>query len=166
MLDTESTAIAADLLHREAWCLDTQDWAAWLDLYAVDCEYWVPAWKSEDQLVDDVQREVSLIYHPSRVGLEERVLRIRSRKSVTAMPIPRTAHSISNILVGSATLDAIEGSASWVVHAYDPRRCTTHIFFGRCQFTLRRIDAAWKIARKKTVLLNDRIPTVLDFYNL
>ncbi len=166
MADRDPTAIATDLLHREARFLDTQDWDNWLALYAADVEYWVPAWRNEGELVDNVRREVSLIYHPSRAGLEERVLRIRSRKSVTAMPIPRTAHMIGNVLVDAASDDSIDGTASWIVNEYDPRLSKAHALFGRCEFRLRRIDGGWQIARKKTILLNDLIPTVIDFYNL
>ena len=166
MVDLEKQAIAADLLYREGLHLDRQEWDAWLALYAEDVEYWVPAWKSENMLVDNVLREVSLIYHTSRAGLEERVLRIRSRKSVTAMPIPRTAHTASNVLVYAATPDSIDGTASWIVNEYDPRVSKAHVHFGRYEFRLRNAGGDWKFTRKKTILLNDLIPTVIDFYNL
>jgi 3-phenylpropionate/cinnamic acid dioxygenase small subunit len=166
MSELDRTGIAAALLYREGLMLDRQEWDAWLDLYATDAEYWVPAWKSESQLVDNVRREISLIYHPSRAGLDERVLRIRSRKSVTAMPIPRTVHLVANVRVEEGADDLIEGTASWVVHEYDPRVSKAHTNFGRCEFRLRRVDRGWKIARKKVILVNDLIPTVIDFFNL
>src|SRR5438132_417200 len=166
MVDLQNQAIAAELLYREGLYLDRQQWDAWLALYAGDVEYWVPAWKSEGELVDNVRREVSLIYHRSREGLDERVLRIRSRKSVTAMPIPRTAHLVGNVLVHAATADAIDGTASWVVNEYDPRVSKPHLHFGLYEFTLKRIGEDWKIGRKKIILMNDLIPTVIDFYNL
>ena len=53
----------------------------------------VPAWKGEGQLLDNVRREVSLIYHTARTELEERIVRIRSRKPVIAMPLARTART-------------------------------------------------------------------------
>ena len=166
MIDVQAHAVASRVLALEGLHLDRQDWDAWLALYADDVEYWVPAWKSESELVSDVQREVSLIYHTTRVGLEERLMRIRSRKSVTAMPMPRTAHAVSNVLVHESTPDRIDGTASWVVHEYDPRTTKTHVHFGLYEFTLRHAGNQWKIARKKTVLHNDMIPTVIDFYNL
>ena len=166
MIDLQSHALASRILALEGFHLDRQDWDAWLALYAHDVEYWVPAWKSESELVGDVRREVSLIYHATRVGLEERVMRVRSRKSVTAMPIPRTAHTVSNVLVHQSTSDRIEGSASWVVHEYDPRTTKAHVYFGLYEFTLIQVSGDWKIVRKKTVLQNDLIPTVIDFYNL
>ena len=76
---------ACDLLYREALFLDTQRWDEWLDLYTSDCEYWVPAWKSAHQVTEDPKREISLIYYASRAGLEDRVWRVRSGRSVAAV---------------------------------------------------------------------------------
>ena len=166
MVDPQASAAAAELLYREARCLDTQDWDAWLDLYAEHVEYWLPAWKSESELVSDVRREVSLIYHTRRSELAERILRIRTRKSVTAMPLPRTAHLITNVLVDEAAGETMRGTAAWTVHEHDPRTAKSHTHFGRYEFELGRAAGAWRFVRKKIVLLNDRVPTVIDFYNL
>lgn len=162
----DARLLAADLLYREALHLDRQEWDQWLALYADDVVYWVPSWKSEDQLVSDVRREVSLIYHDSTVGLRERIHRIRTRRSVTAMPLPRTAHLIGNVLVDQFSDEVLAGTASWIVNEYDPRVCKAHQNFGRYEFQLRCVEGSWKIQRKKVILLNDLIPTVIDFYNL
>ena len=162
----EATAIATCLFAREGLFLDERQWDAWLDLYLDDCVFWVPTWKDEDETVGDTAREVSLIYHDSRRGLEERVARLRSRKSVTAMPLPRTVHLVSNILVSACTAKEISGSASWRVEEYDPRRGVRRSNCGRYAFTLRKTSEDWKIARKKVVLLDDVLPPVIDFYGL
>ena len=52
------------------------------------------------------------------------------------------------------------------MHEFDPRVSKAQAHFGRYEFSLRQSDAGWKIARKKIILLNDLIPTVIDFYNL
>lgn len=166
MVDPQMTGIAAHLLYSEARCLDQQDWDGWLAHYDEEVEYWVPAWKSESELVSDVRREVSQIYHQRRDELFERVLRIRTRKSVTAMPLPRTCHLIGNVIVDQASAERMVGTAAWTVHEYDPRVAKAHTHFGRYEFELGLREQGWKFRRKKTVLLNDRIPTVIDFYNL
>ncbi|MEK6289826.1 MAG: aromatic-ring-hydroxylating dioxygenase subunit beta [Paraburkholderia tropica] len=162
----ESQHIAARVLALEGFYLDQQNWDAWLSLYAPDCEYWVPAWRNEHELVSDVRCEVSLIYHPTRSGLEERVVRLRSRKSVTAMPLPRTVHQTGNVLVDEVTSSTLSGTASWTVHEYDPRVSKLLCHSGRYEYSLMAAEDGWVIARKKIVLLNDVIPTVIDFYNL
>jgi len=155
-----------ELLYREAAYLDKRDWDSWLALYCVDVEFWAPAWKSEDEPTADPDREISLLYYSSRLGLEERVQRLRTGKSIATTPASRTAHLIGNILLGTATDNACEVESSWTVHVYDPRLKTQHVLFGRYEHRLRREGAGWKIARKKILLLNDHIPTMIDFYCL
>ena len=60
-------------LYREARLLDDRAWEEWLQCYAPDAVYWMPAWDDDDTLVDDPQSQVSLIYYPNREGLEDRV---------------------------------------------------------------------------------------------
>ncbi|MFH5926885.1 aromatic-ring-hydroxylating dioxygenase subunit beta [Roseomonas xinghualingensis] len=167
MTDVTAAAVCADLLYREGLYLDRQDWDSWLALYAEDAVFWVPAWLDEHRPTSDPDREISLIYHPSRVGLEERIMRIRTRKSVTALPLPRTVHMVTNILPMAVTDGGIEVTSSWMVHEFDPRVSRAHMYVGRYEHTLRREpDGAWRIARKKVLLTNDMIPTALDFYSV
>lgn len=167
MMDPAAAAICADLLYREGLHLDRQQWDDWLALYAEDAVFWIPAWLDEHRTTSDPDREVSLIYHDSRFGLEERIMRIRTRKSVTALPLPRTVHMITNILPMHATADMIEVTSSWIVHDFDPRVSRQHMLFGRYEHGLRRgTDGIWRIARKKVLLTNDVIATALDFYSV
>jgi benzoate/toluate 1,2-dioxygenase subunit beta len=50
-------------LYREARLLDDKQWEEWLQLYAPDAEFWMPAWDDDGTLVTDPQREVSLIWY-------------------------------------------------------------------------------------------------------
>lgn len=165
MSDTKTTAEAAELLYREALYLDRQEWDAWLALYLPDAEFWVPAWKGEHQPTEDPDRELSLFYYSSRRGLEERVIRVRSGKSITTLPLPRTAHSVGNVIVeATETPETIAALSTWTVHLYNPKDAKETVLFGRSEHRLRRTGEGWAIARKKVILLNDRIPTLLDFY--
>lgn len=64
-------------LYREARLLDDREWDEWLTCYAPDVAYWMPAWDDDDRITEDPQSQISLIYYPSRDGLEDRVFRIR-----------------------------------------------------------------------------------------
>ena len=44
-----------EFLYREARYLDDKEWNSWLDLYAPDAEFWMPAWDDDDKLTDDPQ---------------------------------------------------------------------------------------------------------------
>ena len=157
--------IAHDLLARLGLALDRQDWDSWLALYTPDCTYWVPAWTDEHETTQDPATQVSLIWHDNRWGLEERILRIRSRKSVTAMPLPRTQHYVSNVLAKAEGEREISGTASFSVALLETRTNRVHQNFGRYEFRLRR-DEGWRISAMRAVLINDLVPTIMDFYSL
>lgn len=155
---------ATALLTLEAMLLDEQDWDAWLALYTEDAEFWMPAWKSESEPTADPQRELSLIYYDSRAGLEERVQRIRSGKSVASTPLRRTSHMVGGVLSAGEENGMLSVKSSFSVHVYDTRQKAQHVFFGRITHGLLRRDGGLRIRRKKVLLANDCIPTMLDIY--
>lgn len=154
-------------LYAEALALDERRWADWLAMFTEDCEYWIPAWKSEDEQTSNPRRELSLIYYSRRSGLEDRVWRVESRHSVASAVLPRTQHLINNVRVRSLTpAGEIEIGCEWTVHQFLPKERAVEIFFGRYEQTLSRHAQSWRIARKKIVLLNDYLPAKIDFYSL
>lgn len=166
MSPAEALATCAEVVHREARLLDARAWDDWLALYTPDCVYWVPAWDGEHELTDNPDGEISLIYYASRAGLEDRVWRIRSGKSIASTPLPRTVHLISGIELLHAEPGRLELCASWTTHVYRVKRKEHETLFGRCEHTLRLDGGKWRIARKKIVLVNDTVPTMVDVYCL
>lgn len=163
-MNAEATAVALQLFVREGRCLDQRQWDEWLDLYREDAVFWVPAWRDEDEPTTDPQREVSLIYHDRREGLAERVLRLRSGQSLTTMPLPRTTHFVSNVLASWRGGDRVEAEASFLVHYTDPRTQLHLVHHGRYEAELVCEENVWRYARKRTLLMNDCVSAVLDFY--
>ena len=164
-----SAALAAgtEVLYREAYFLDTQRWDEWLALFVEDCEYWVPAWKGDHEPTSDPRRELSLIYYADRAGLEDRVWRARSGRSVASKPLPRTQHLITNVLLdGAAGADSMRLLSNWTVHQFRLKSREVEVLFGRSEHELVRRDGAWRVRRKKVILLNDSLPAALDFYSL
>jgi 3-phenylpropionate/cinnamic acid dioxygenase small subunit len=154
-----------DVLQREAIYLDEQRWDEWLALFVPDCEYWVPSWKNEETLTSNPQAELSHIYYATRAGLEDRIVRIRSRRSPASTPMPRTTHLIGSVLpLEQPGPERMKLRSSWVCHVFFPRQHDSHAFFGRSEHELALKDGTWMIAKKKTILLNDYIPTMLDVY--
>jgi 3-phenylpropionate/cinnamic acid dioxygenase small subunit len=157
---------AAAFLFQEARHLDRHEWDAWVAMYREDAVYWLPAWRDEYETTADPQTEVSLIFHNARLGLEERIARIESRKSITALPLPRTVHQIGNVELRAVSPAYIETEATFAVHVYDPRTAKEHTHFGRYEHVLSRESDTWRIAKKKIILVNDKVPAVLDFYSI
>ena len=160
-------AAGAELLQREAVYLDERRWDEWVALFAPDCEFWIPSWTAEGNLAANPETELSLMYFRGRGGLEDRIVRIRSGRSPAALPLPRTTHLIGNILpLETPQPLRLRLRSSWTCHAFFPLMDVTHIVFGRAEYELACRDGAWSIAKKKTILENDRIPVPIDIYCL
>ena len=162
--DPTLTAEVADLLHREAYHLDRREWSSWLALYAEDAIYWAPALTGEDGFTADPDNELSLI-PLDRAGLEARVFRIESGDSYANMPLPMTAHLITNVRVVRVDAELIEAAANWLVRSF--RRTESPITrAGLYDYTLRREDRGLRILAKTIRVLDDRIVGPLDIFNI
>ncbi|MFK7963453.1 MAG: aromatic-ring-hydroxylating dioxygenase subunit beta [Burkholderiaceae bacterium] len=162
--DTASAQTLTAVIYREGHLLDTQAFDAWLDLYCEDAQFWMPAWTDENRLTNSPDTELSLIYCAAKAGLQDRVWRVRSGLSVASTPLLRTTHLISNTILITQDSNTAEVHSSWTCHTWNIKRQTQHAFFGRYEHRLKLVANEWQIARKKIILMNDRIPTMLDFY--
>lgn len=151
-------------LYRKAELCDTQRWDEYLDLFDEQSEFHVPQWDSEHEYTTDPKRGMSLIYYADRSGLEDRVFRLRTGKSAASMPMPRTAHQISNVRISQRPDGQLEVKANWATF-YVRLGVAEHVF-GWATYHLRADGDSWKITRKHVLLLNDTINAVLDFYHL
>lgn len=168
-MTTLTLAAAQDLITHEGWlldegCRDPGKWRQWLDLYLPDASFHVPAWRDEVHPTEDPARELSLIWYQGRRNLEDRVWRATSGLSVASSPPPRVAHLIGSVRVA----DPAEGivTSAFAVHRFDRRSDATHAFFGHYRHRLVHDGADWRIAAKTVLLMNDTIPTVLDFFHI
>ena len=82
------------LLEREARLLDALVFDEWLNMYAPECIYWVPATPEGG----DPRREVAISFDDRR-RLEDRIYRLRTGYAWSQAPKSRTVRMISNIEV-------------------------------------------------------------------
>jgi 3-phenylpropionate/cinnamic acid dioxygenase small subunit len=165
--DLLTRGLASDLLFQEADALDSQDWKGWLALYREDAKFWMPAWLDEYECTSAPETQVSLIYHEMRWEIEERIDRLKSRKSVTTMPLPRTLHVIGRALVTECSESQLKVQSNATVYIYDPWTADHHLAAVRYSHTFsREEDGPWLIAAKKIILINDRMPSAVDFYTI
>ncbi len=160
--ELERAAVA--LIHREAALLDRRRWDEWLALYTEDAVYWAPAWADEERTTENPETQLNLIYLRGRGGLEDRVFRIESRDSYASVPLDRTVHVVGNILVEPAEDGGATATASCLVHSYGRKGAATR--GSLYDFSLRRVDDALRIARKKIVFIDDRLEGPIDVYHL
>ncbi len=153
-----------DFLACEAQAVDEHDWATWLALHEEAVEYWIPSWDSEHEATTDPQGEMSLIYYNGRAGLEDRVFRLRTARSSASTPLPRTCHMVSHIRVEPKADGTVGVKTRWTVDLF--RKMQENRFFGHAEYLLAPHGEGWRIRRKKILVLNDLIPTVLDIYSV
>ncbi len=135
-------------------------------LYTEDAEFWVPAWAEENKPTDDPQSQLSLIYYSNRAGLEDRVWRIESGLSPASTPLARTCHLITNVRLLGVEAGQPQVSSHWQVQVYKPEKQQTFTYFGFYEHLLRPLADGLRIAKKKIILLNDVVESVLDIYHV
>ena len=161
-----SVSEVEQFLYREARYLDDREFDKWLECYAPDSEFWMPAWDDDDTLVTDPEREISLIYYNNRGGLEDRVFRIKTdRSSATSLPEPRTSHNISQ------RGDRRARTATWSRCGSTGSRCTTATRTSTPTSARPSTPSTSPapqplIKKKKVILKNDYIHHVVDIYHV
>ena len=153
-----------DFLYEEARYLDDSQWDNWLECYATDATFWMPAWDDNDQLTEDPQREISLIWYGNRGGLEDRVFRIKTERSSATMPDTRTSHNISNLELLEQGDELCLLRFNW--HTLSFRYKTVDSYFGTSFYTLDVRGERPLIKAKKVVLKNDYVRQVIDVYHI
>ena len=151
-------------LYREARYLDDKDWDNWLELYAADASFWMPSWDDNDELTQDPQREISLIWYGNRGGLEDRVFRIKTERSSATIPDTRTSHNLGNIEIVAEADGLCHVRFNWHTLSYRYKTCDS--YFGTSFYTLDMRGPQPLIKAKKVVLKNDYVRQVIDIYHI
>jgi benzoate/toluate 1,2-dioxygenase beta subunit len=123
-----------EFLYREASLLDGRKWRDWQKLFDEEAVYWIPA--SLDDY--DPHRHVSIVFD-DRAMLEDRIRRLESGQAYSQEPASRTLHQVSNV----------------TVERRDSQRRIEQVgvFPAACEHELVGEPGAWRIRRKKVVLL-------------
>jgi benzoate/toluate 1,2-dioxygenase beta subunit len=151
-------------LYREARLLDDEQWDEWLECYDPDARFWMPAWDDDDRLTLDPQQEISLIFYPSRQGLEDRVFRIKTERSSATMPDTRTSHNIANVELESQDGAVCTVRFNW--NTLSHRYKATYSYFGMARYVIDFSGERPRILDKYVVLKNDYINQVIDIYHI
>jgi len=154
-------------LYREARLLDDRQFHEWLTLFTDDIRYWMAGRSNrypkrskaisildpERYVEDDTALEDELaILDEDKTTLTARVARLDTGMAWAEDPPSRTRHMISNVEVEPGGSDSeINVYSNFIV--YRSRAETEQDFYvGARRDVLRRVDGAWKIARRKLIL--------------
>jgi 3-phenylpropionate/cinnamic acid dioxygenase small subunit len=144
-------------LTREARLMDEGRYREWLDLWTGDAQYWVPC--NDDDI--DPATQVSIIYD-DRDRLTQRVERLLSGSVLSQQPRPRMRRVISNVEIGPEIGAEVTVESNFILGI--ARNSTKQLWIGRSIHTLREDAGAFKIARKKVLLIdNDQEIPLLQF---
>ncbi len=157
--DTELRDSCRRFLEREARYLQDLRFDDWLQLYAGECIYWVPA----TAYAGDPRREVAVAFDDRR-RLEDRVYRLQMSYAWSQRPASRTVRMVGNIEVfATISDDIVMVRSNLLIHEFWADE--TRLWGGWCGYRLRRDDDAWKILVKQVNLIdcdqNLRNPSIL-----
>jgi 3-phenylpropionate/cinnamic acid dioxygenase small subunit len=138
-----------EFLVHEARLLDERRFRDWMELFAEDGAYWVPA------VPDQVSpfAEASLFYD-DRDLMRTRVERLEHPRIHVQTPPSRTAHLVGNVIVeeiDAASGEVLVGSTVIMVEYRDEAQ---RVFAGRQHHRLRREGAGFRIVQKRVDLIN------------
>ena len=134
-------------LYYEARLLDTQQYEAWLELFAADATYWVPLEHGQKDPFN-----TSSIIHDDRTLLELRVKQIRHPRAHARLPLARTVHNVSNVVpLGEGNGELRVGSNLTVVEFRNEKQ---RLYGALVEHRLRRKGDTFEIAHKRVDLVN------------
>ncbi|MDP3671172.1 MAG: benzoate 1,2-dioxygenase small subunit [Telluria sp.] len=163
-MSTIDFGAVSQFLYREARLLDDEQWDDWLGCYDPEAVYWMPSWDDDDTLIDNPEREISLIYYPNRQGLEDRIFRIKTERSSATMPSTRTSHNLSNIEIEKVDGQVCTVRYNWLTMSH--RYKTDYSHFGMARCVIDFSGESPRILNKYVVLKNDYIHQVIDVYHI
>jgi 3-phenylpropionate/cinnamic acid dioxygenase small subunit len=143
---------------REAWLLDERKFQEWLDLFTDDVLYFMPRRKNVPRR--EAHREVTplgdlAILEEDKRYLEMRVARLETGMAWAEDPPSRTRHLIGNL--EAAPLENGEARARTAFLVYRSHLETDHQLLSGCRDdVLRKLNGAWKVARR-TILLDANV---------
>jgi len=154
------TQEVAEFLYREAELLDERRFEEWLALFTDDCHYWMPLRRNVPR--DEPEREFSRAgvdvnwFDEGKDTLTRRVRQILTGVHWAEEPPSRTCHVVANVQVLSATPAGPSPTELRVKSRFIVYRnrveTETDFLVGKREDLLRRVDADWRIARRKIVL--------------
>jgi 3-phenylpropionate/cinnamic acid dioxygenase small subunit len=138
-------------IYQEARLQDNHEYDAWEALWTDDGIYWIPA-NGEGT---DPDNEMSIIYdNRSRIAL--RIKQFHTGKRFSQTPLSRLRRLVSNIEILGSKGNEVVVTANAMV--FESATRGDQIWVSRNEYKLRLVDAQWRMATKKVILVNNEKP--------
>ena len=143
-------------LAMETRLLDEQQFEDWLDLFTDDAIYRMPVrmnpWRSSSPEDGVTKPGEMALFEETKETLTARVARLRTGVAWREVPASRTRHLITNIEVEQRDGPSeVLARSNFLVYRTQLER-DRDVFVGSRRDELRRVDGAWRIARRELLL--------------
>ena len=154
---TEQQALWLELMQfyiREAWLLDERKFKEWLELFTDDVLYFMPRRKNVPRR--EAHRELTPLGDLAILEEDKRYLQMRVARLDTGMawaedPPSRTRHMVGNLQAEMAENGEVQARTAFLV--YRSHLETDHqLLSGYREDVLRKVEGAWKVAKRTIVL--------------
>ena len=142
-------AAVEEFLGHEARLLDERRFRDWMELFAEDGTYWVPAVPDQAGPFDQAS-----LFYDDRDLMRTRVERLEHPRIHVQTPPSRTAHLVGNVIVEEADAAKGEVLVGSTVIMVEYRDDAQRVFAGRQRHRLRREGASFRIVQKRVDLIN------------
>jgi 3-phenylpropionate/cinnamic acid dioxygenase small subunit len=140
------------LLFAQAELLDAKQWQAWMDLFADDGIYWMPARAEQTEWESSPS-----IFIEDKLMMEIRKGRVTHPNAWSQAPLWETNHIVSHVALESVQGDHITVRSRF--HMMELRRDSIRHFGGRYHHTLQRApDGQLRIQLQRVDLFNAQAP--------
>ena len=133
----------------EARLLDARRFRDWMELFAEDGTYWVPAVPGQTSPFDQAS-----LFYDDRELMKTRVERLEHPRIHVQTPPSRTAHLIANVVVEESDDAKGEYVLGSILIMAEYRDDTQRIFAGRQRHHIRRHGDTFRIVQKRVDLIN------------
>jgi 3-phenylpropionate/cinnamic acid dioxygenase small subunit len=137
------------LLTTESRLLDQQAFAPWLDLFAAECAYWIPA----AHPTPDPRTAITQEFHDRR-RLMDRIARLGTGFAYSQSPPSRTARLLSGLEIWASTGRDDEWRARGSFLLADSRQGKNRLLAGWNGFVLRKTHDGLRIVVKQINLID------------
>jgi len=138
-----------DFVIHEARLLDARRFRDWMELFAEDGTYWVPAAPDQKNPFDQAS-----LFYDDRELMKTRIERLEHPRIHVQTPPSRTAHLVGNIIIEGADAAKGEFVVGSTLIMVEYRDDTQRVFAGRQQHRLRRHGDELRIVQKRVDLIN------------
>jgi 3-phenylpropionate/cinnamic acid dioxygenase small subunit len=138
-------------LFHQSELLDEKQWAAYIDLFAVDGVYWMPVTPEQTEWLDSPS-----IFAEDRRMMEIRMGRVTHPNAWSQAPHWGTSHLLGNVVIES--FSDTEISVRTRFQMMELRRDSTRHFAGTYRHKLQRMGNDFKISLQRVDLLNGQAP--------